>query len=48
MYNAERQASGAADSGSDAGAEAIGGRLQANVRPRSASAVVSPQPHATL
>ena len=29
---AERRASGAADSRSDAGAKAIGGRLQANVR----------------
>ena len=30
--DAERRASGAADSRSDAGAEAIGGRLQANYR----------------
>jgi len=32
IFEAERQASGAANSRSDAGAEAIGGRLQAQVR----------------
>ena len=34
IYEAERYASGAADSRSEARAEAIGGRLQAVVRPR--------------
>ena len=41
VRNAERWASGAADSRSDAGAEAIGGRLQAVVE-RSAARSVLP------
>ena len=39
---AERHASGAANGRSEVRAEAIGGRLQANVRPGSASAVAPP------